>query len=72
MSCFPCGGGLTTRHSGASLFQDCETKGEAKIELMSCTDPKGNAAAQVGLSEKVLSPSEGLPVIPKLAGLAWL
>ncbi|NXX80771.1 SCUB2 protein, partial [Urocolius indicus] len=26
VSCFPCGGGLTTRHSGASLFQDCETK----------------------------------------------
>ncbi|NXP59978.1 SCUB2 protein, partial [Chloropsis cyanopogon] len=26
VSCFPCGGGLTTRHSGASLFQDCETR----------------------------------------------
>ncbi|NWS31677.1 SCUB2 protein, partial [Polioptila caerulea] len=26
VSCFPCGGGLTTRHGGASLFQDCETK----------------------------------------------
>ncbi|XP_048163944.1 signal peptide, CUB and EGF-like domain-containing protein 2 isoform X5 [Corvus hawaiiensis] len=26
VSCFPCGGGLTTRHSGACLFQDCETK----------------------------------------------
>ncbi|XP_054682865.1 signal peptide, CUB and EGF-like domain-containing protein 2 isoform X1 [Grus americana] len=26
VSCFPCGGGLTTRHTGASLFQDCETK----------------------------------------------
>ncbi|NWT61442.1 SCUB2 protein, partial [Erythrocercus mccallii] len=26
VSCVPCGGGLTTRHSGASLFQDCETK----------------------------------------------
>ncbi|NXK64078.1 SCUB2 protein, partial [Sylvietta virens] len=26
VSCFPCGGGLTTRHSGASMFQDCETK----------------------------------------------
>ncbi|XP_054027621.1 signal peptide, CUB and EGF-like domain-containing protein 2 isoform X2 [Dryobates pubescens] len=26
VSCFPCGGGLTTRHSGVSLFQDCETK----------------------------------------------
>ncbi|XP_061855902.1 signal peptide, CUB and EGF-like domain-containing protein 2 isoform X2 [Colius striatus] len=26
VSCFPCGGGLTTRHSGASSFQDCETK----------------------------------------------
>nr|XP_021156230.1 signal peptide, CUB and EGF-like domain-containing protein 2 isoform X2 [Columba livia] len=26
VSCFPCGGGLTTRHSGASFFQDCETK----------------------------------------------
>ncbi|KAM4666113.1 signal peptide, CUB and EGF-like domain-containing protein 2 isoform 2-T4 [Amazona ochrocephala] len=26
VSCFPCGGGLTTRHSSASLFQDCETK----------------------------------------------
>ncbi|KAM6073689.1 LOW QUALITY PROTEIN: signal peptide, CUB and EGF-like domain-containing protein 2 [Chlamydotis macqueenii] len=24
--CFPCRGGLTTRHSSASLFQDCETK----------------------------------------------
>ncbi|XP_010224124.1 PREDICTED: signal peptide, CUB and EGF-like domain-containing protein 2, partial [Tinamus guttatus] len=26
VSCFPCGGGLTTRHNGASMFQDCETK----------------------------------------------
>ncbi|XP_050192443.1 signal peptide, CUB and EGF-like domain-containing protein 2 isoform X2 [Myiozetetes cayanensis] len=26
VSCFPCGGGLTTRHSSASLFQDCEAK----------------------------------------------
>ncbi|NXA34388.1 SCUB2 protein, partial [Eudromia elegans] len=26
VSCSPCGGGLTTRHSGASAFQDCETK----------------------------------------------
>ncbi|KAK2535738.1 hypothetical protein Q9233_003464 [Columba guinea] len=26
VSCFPCGGGLTTRHSSASFFQDCETK----------------------------------------------
>ncbi|KAM4722496.1 signal peptide, CUB and EGF-like domain-containing protein 2 isoform 2-T2 [Rhinophrynus dorsalis] len=25
-SCFPCGGGLTTRHNGATAFQDCETK----------------------------------------------
>ncbi|KAM6274578.1 signal peptide, CUB and EGF-like domain-containing protein 2 isoform 2-T2 [Porphyrio hochstetteri] len=26
VSCFPCGGGLTTRHTSSSLFQDCETK----------------------------------------------
>lgn len=26
VSCFPCGGGLMTRHSSTSLFQDCETK----------------------------------------------
>ncbi|OXB80518.1 UNVERIFIED_CONTAM: hypothetical protein H355_016308 [Colinus virginianus] len=26
VSCFPCGGGLTTRHSSTSSFQDCETK----------------------------------------------
>nr|XP_047926109.1 signal peptide, CUB and EGF-like domain-containing protein 2 isoform X2 [Anser cygnoides]XP_047926110.1 signal peptide, CUB and EGF-like domain-containing protein 2 isoform X2 [Anser cygnoides]XP_047926111.1 signal peptide, CUB and EGF-like domain-containing protein 2 isoform X2 [Anser cygnoides] len=26
VSCFPCGGGLMTRHTSASLFQDCETK----------------------------------------------
>ncbi|CAH2325527.1 signal peptide, CUB and EGF-like domain-containing 2 isoform X2 [Pelobates cultripes] len=25
-SCFPCGGGLTTKHNGATAFQDCETK----------------------------------------------
>uniref|UniRef100_H3BCM3 Signal peptide, CUB and EGF-like domain-containing protein 2 n=1 Tax=Latimeria chalumnae TaxID=7897 RepID=H3BCM3_LATCH len=25
-SCFSCGGGLTTKHNGASVFQDCETK----------------------------------------------
>ncbi|CAM5120703.1 unnamed protein product [Eretmochelys imbricata] len=25
-ACFPCGGGLTTKYSGASMFQDCETK----------------------------------------------
>lgn len=27
--CFPCGGGLTTRHEGALSFQDCDTKGRA-------------------------------------------
>ncbi|XP_027317239.3 signal peptide, CUB and EGF-like domain-containing protein 2 isoform X5 [Anas platyrhynchos] len=26
VTCFPCGGGLMTRHTSASLFQDCETK----------------------------------------------
>lgn len=26
--CFPCGGGLTTKHEGAISFQDCDTKGE--------------------------------------------
>ncbi|NXT12705.1 SCUB2 protein, partial [Prunella fulvescens] len=26
VSCLPCGGGLTTRHGGASFFQDCETR----------------------------------------------
>ncbi|XP_063800138.1 signal peptide, CUB and EGF-like domain-containing protein 2 isoform X2 [Pseudophryne corroboree] len=25
-SCFSCGGGLTTRHNGATSFRDCETK----------------------------------------------
>ncbi|XP_012656671.1 signal peptide, CUB and EGF-like domain-containing protein 2 isoform X3 [Otolemur garnettii] len=25
-SCFPCGGGLPTRHQGATSFQDCETR----------------------------------------------
>ncbi|XP_053305084.1 signal peptide, CUB and EGF-like domain-containing protein 2 [Spea bombifrons] len=25
-SCFPCGGGLTTKHNGATAFTDCETK----------------------------------------------
>ncbi|KAM4617334.1 signal peptide, CUB and EGF-like domain-containing protein 2 [Discoglossus pictus] len=25
-SCFSCGGGLTTKHNGATAFQDCETK----------------------------------------------
>nr|XP_033783767.1 signal peptide, CUB and EGF-like domain-containing protein 2 isoform X3 [Geotrypetes seraphini] len=25
-SCFPCGGGLTTKRIGATLFQDCETR----------------------------------------------
>uniref|UniRef100_A0A2R9B0R3 Signal peptide, CUB and EGF-like domain-containing protein 2 n=1 Tax=Pan paniscus TaxID=9597 RepID=A0A2R9B0R3_PANPA len=27
-SCFPCGGGLATKHQGATSFQDCETRGE--------------------------------------------
>ncbi|KAM8975270.1 signal peptide, CUB and EGF-like domain-containing protein 3 isoform 2-T2 [Pelodytes ibericus] len=26
VQCFPCGGGLSTRHEGAQAFQDCETK----------------------------------------------
>lgn len=26
--CFPCGGGLTTKHEGAVSFQDCDAKGE--------------------------------------------
>ncbi|XP_063638843.1 signal peptide, CUB and EGF-like domain-containing protein 2 isoform X13 [Pan troglodytes] len=25
-SCFPCGGGLATKHQGATSFQDCETR----------------------------------------------
>lgn len=29
--CFPCGGGLTTKHEGAVSFQDCDTKGEGAI-----------------------------------------
>uniref|UniRef100_A0A8D2P233 Signal peptide, CUB domain and EGF like domain containing 3 n=1 Tax=Zosterops lateralis melanops TaxID=1220523 RepID=A0A8D2P233_ZOSLA len=33
--CFPCGGGLTTRHEGALSFQDCDTKGRSDI-LKSC------------------------------------
>lgn len=28
--CFPCGGGLTTRHEGALSFQDCDTKGRSE------------------------------------------
>lgn len=27
-SCFSCGGGLPTKHLGATSFQDCETRGE--------------------------------------------
>lgn len=27
-SCFPCGGGLLTKHEGTASFQDCEAKGE--------------------------------------------
>lgn len=26
--CFPCGGGLLTKHTGTASFQDCEAKGE--------------------------------------------
>ena len=26
--CFPCGGGLLTKHEGTAAFQDCEAKGE--------------------------------------------
>lgn len=26
--CFPCGGGLLTKHEGTASFQDCEAKGE--------------------------------------------
>lgn len=26
--CFPCGGGLLTKHEGTTSFQDCEAKGE--------------------------------------------
>lgn len=28
--CFPCGGGLTTKHEGALSFQDCDTKGRSQ------------------------------------------
>lgn len=28
--CFPCGGGLTTKHEGALSFQDCDTKGRSE------------------------------------------
>ncbi|XP_072278437.1 signal peptide, CUB and EGF-like domain-containing protein 2 isoform X1 [Pyxicephalus adspersus] len=41
-SCFSCGGGLTTRNSGASSFHDCETKGESQhkntIFLLLCVN----------------------------------
>lgn len=30
-SCLPCGGGLPTKHRGASSFQDCETRGEYSL-----------------------------------------
>lgn len=39
--CFPCGGGLTTRHEGAVSFQDCDTKGRA--ELVPSTGPPSRA-----------------------------
>ncbi|XP_075784082.1 signal peptide, CUB and EGF-like domain-containing protein 2 isoform X2 [Pelodiscus sinensis] len=30
--CFPCGGGLTTKYSRASMFQDCEMKGGQHLQ----------------------------------------
>lgn len=29
--CFPCGGGLMTKHEGAVSFRDCEAKGDALL-----------------------------------------
>lgn len=48
--CFPCGGGLTTKHEGALSFQDCDTKGRSE------TAPGGgNGGGPVGLCP-LLSP----------------
>lgn len=34
-SCIPCGGGLATKHPGATSFHDCETRGETWACLFS-------------------------------------
>lgn len=65
VSCFPCGGGLTTRHSSASLFQDCETKGKVKMYLMNyksnCCCYKWGIQRRAILFSRI-SPSKGLIV----------
>lgn len=33
-SCFPCGGNLVTKRSGAVTFQECETKGGKIIHVI--------------------------------------
>lgn len=38
--CFPCGGGLTTKHEGAVSFQDCDTKGEQVIYSSGASCPQ--------------------------------
>lgn len=38
-SCFSCGGGLPTKHPGATSFQDCETRGE---DVAACLVPDLN------------------------------
>lgn len=38
-SCFSCGGGLPTKHLGATSFQDCETRGE---DVVACLFPELN------------------------------
>ncbi|XP_070130839.1 signal peptide, CUB and EGF-like domain-containing protein 2 isoform X10 [Equus caballus] len=43
-SCFPCGGGLPTKHLGATSFQECETRGTYQPEFgkNSCVSCPGN------------------------------
>lgn len=65
--CFPCGGGLTTKHEGAVSFQDCDTKGEQVIFTPEASlspaalHKSPNPSAGLRLLSDLLTPKRGDP-----------
>lgn len=57
--CFPCGGGLLTKHEGSASFQDCEAKGEDSPADAPTPDPAPNPSAQGQFPWTPLTPCRG-------------
>lgn len=67
--CFPCGGGLLTKHEGSASFQDCEAKGEDSPPRPPHPRPRSQPLCSGTVS---LDASHSLLwQAPKVRGRAW-